>query len=187
MVAATSFEWLEPAFAWLEAEWTEQPWPEVEPGFLEQLGVDRGQVANAPEFAALEALLGYVEQLPDDEQRRALLLDPSARGDALHNFAAEEVTAEAGTAEHGTAQWVEGHGWMRYDEQSGAWVDAEPPDGAEAAPDAAGEAAVDANAFYLDALKEIEAQDAEFAEQIRNDPELQKQIFADVQAALSAE
>ena len=44
---------------------------------------------------------------------------------------------------------------------------------------------LDLNDFYLQALQAIEAEDPELAAQIRNDPDLQAQIYADAQAELN--
>jgi hypothetical protein len=153
-------EWLLPGQRWLAENWTEgQAWDEVQPGFLAALGTDLGGL-NSPDMRLLQLVDLNAAQL--GEQARETLtseaefaeivqrqyevwsqeqeLTAAAAPADASGYAAETDPAQAQTVE---PTYVEGRGWMSFDQASGEWVDmpgageAEPvaaePAGAEAA------------------------------------------------------
>ena len=119
--------WLAPALAWLEAQLSEAGWHQARAGFLAQLRIDDGSLATQP---ALQALIHSADAADSDDDVRALLLDADARAQVLgpRLVQADAGAAAVSAADTGTdpeLQFVEGVGWMRYDEASGEWVAAE--------------------------------------------------------------
>jgi hypothetical protein len=172
--------WLEPAFGWLDANWTEvQTWQDVRPQFLATLGITE-QELSTPECRVVAMVLEHAEALPDDAQRRQLLLVATERNELVNSsFArwqqeggAESAPADA-PAEHAdeAVQYFEGHGWMRFEPASQQWAPARPPEGHEAdTPQAAVPGGTETGAGVepeqKPALAELPAQSQEYVDQV---------------------
>ena len=187
-------QWLETGFQWLEVSASDQPWQESRSGFLTALGISEGDL-DEPSNRVAQLVMYALDQAADQGAGAEELVQ--SRHDVIPRClaqwqqeldvarAAEPEPAAgpeaAGAPEAAAAapaptepQWVEGHGWMRFDPQVNDWVAVEPaaaPAGpaepaAEAAPAAAPAADVAApvDAMITLVMRETLAEVAEAAE-----------------------
>jgi hypothetical protein len=145
MIDAAQYEsWLETGFTWLEENWGEQEWAEVQGGFLGALGL-----ASAADDPVVQALVAEIEAVPAEEQR-STVLDAGARGALVTTAlaAGEQGDNPAGAASQDAAPasgdadpaaelepvYVEGTGWMRWDAAANEWMPMDAGDGEPAPP-----------------------------------------------------
>jgi hypothetical protein len=161
-------DWLLPGQRWLAENWgEEQAWDEVKPAFLAVLGTDEVGV-NSPDLRLVQLVVLDAERLA--EQARETLTNEAEYAEIVQRqyeiwsqeleltaaaetggYAAETDPAVQGQADPPVEPaYVEGRGWMTFDQASGEWVDlpageteAEP---AFAEPQAAGAAPAEADA-----------------------------------------
>src|SRR4051812_12136424 len=135
---ATYQNWIEPGFDWLDENWSDgETWQAVRPGFLAHLQVTEADLAT-PECRVLGIVVHELDGFNDDVERRAAVGEIERTALVSRAFTEWQQEPDAAPAPGGGGaapaanaapaepQWVEGHGWMVYDEASGQWAAAEP-------------------------------------------------------------
>ena len=144
--------WLEPGFAYLGEQWRQpeegegddrpEPasWEDCRAGFLAALDTTGDEIEAQPSLRVLQLLVWHVDnQVTSEDDRRDLLLDESQRSSVIEDYVQQwrQEQPDSSGGEQDGLQYVEGRGWMRYDEASGQWVIAEAgqdePQGADGA------------------------------------------------------